>query len=175
MALFGMVWILKLRLQSNTCLFCHRNEIRGAAGTNLIDAGGDHGQRMEFKIKSSQHEYEEMMAPQTHYCEVHGFTPRASGDPAGPFCDSSILESPCARALNTRIPDTRFLSVTDIQEFYELTLLDDSKSVQQKTAETNQIANKWEATDGPISLYSNNNVSILRVIRLHHNVCIKLY
>lgn len=54
-----------------------------------------------------------------------------------------------------------FLSaiVSDIQEFYELTLLDDSKSIQQKTAETNQIANKWEATNGPISLYSNNNVS----------------
>ena len=32
----------------------------------------------------------------------------------------------------------------DIQEFYELTLLDDTKSVQQKTAETLQMANKWE-------------------------------
>ena len=33
---------------------------------------------------------------------------------------------------------------TDIQEFYELTLLDDTKSIQQKTAETLQMANKWE-------------------------------
>lgn len=33
----------------------------------------------------------------------------------------------------------------DIQEFYELTLLDDTKSVQQKTVETIRIANKWEA------------------------------
>lgn len=32
----------------------------------------------------------------------------------------------------------------DIQEFYELTLLDDTKSVQQKTVETLQIASKWE-------------------------------
>ncbi len=32
----------------------------------------------------------------------------------------------------------------DIQEFYELTLLDDTKSVQQKTAETLQMASKWE-------------------------------
>ncbi|XP_047353959.1 disks large homolog 4-like isoform X13 [Vespa velutina] len=42
-------------------------------------------------------------------------------------------------------------NVTDIQEFYELTLLDESKSVQQKTAETNRIAAKWEASDGPIT------------------------
>lgn len=32
----------------------------------------------------------------------------------------------------------------DIQEFYELTLLDESKTVQQKTAETLLIASKWE-------------------------------
>lgn len=53
--------------------------------------------------------------------------------------------------------------VADIQEFYELTLLDDTKSVQEKTAETIRIANKWEASDGPIAPpYSNNNVSTLR-------------
>lgn len=33
---------------------------------------------------------------------------------------------------------------SDIQEFYELTLLDESKTVQQKTAETLLIASKWE-------------------------------
>ncbi|XP_050561885.1 disks large 1 tumor suppressor protein isoform X4 [Spodoptera frugiperda] len=38
-----------------------------------------------------------------------------------------------------------FQALLDIQEFYELTLLDDTKSVQQKTAETIRIANKWEA------------------------------
>ena len=37
-----------------------------------------------------------------------------------------------------------FLNFTDIQEFYELTLLDESKTVQQKTAETLLIASKWE-------------------------------
>ncbi|KAJ6639989.1 Disks large 1 tumor suppressor protein [Pseudolycoriella hygida] len=31
-----------------------------------------------------------------------------------------------------------------IQEFYELTLLDDTKTIQQKTVETLQIASKWE-------------------------------
>lgn len=34
--------------------------------------------------------------------------------------------------------------ISDIQEFYELTLLDESKTVQQKTAETLLIASKWE-------------------------------
>lgn len=34
--------------------------------------------------------------------------------------------------------------LTDIQEFYEFTLLDESKSTQQKTLETLQIASKWE-------------------------------
>lgn len=56
--------------------------------------------------------------------------------------------------------NTRSLCVSDIQEFYELTLLDETKSVQQKTAETIRIANKWEASDGPIApTYGNNDVS----------------
>ncbi|XP_071451738.1 disks large 1 tumor suppressor protein isoform X3 [Hetaerina americana] len=41
-----------------------------------------------------------------------------------------------------------FQALLDIQEFYELTLLDESKSVQQKTAETIRIANKWEIAGG---------------------------
>lgn len=53
-----------------------------------------------------------------------------------------------------------FNFLSDIQEFYELTLLDETKSVQQKTAETIRIANKWEASDGPIATtYGNNDVS----------------
>ncbi|KAA0201989.1 hypothetical protein HAZT_HAZT007570 [Hyalella azteca] len=40
----------------------------------------------------------------------------------------------------------------DIQEFYELTLLDDTKTVQQKTQETLQIASKWEASAGHIAV-----------------------
>uniref|UniRef100_T1J4T2 L27 domain-containing protein n=1 Tax=Strigamia maritima TaxID=126957 RepID=T1J4T2_STRMM len=39
-----------------------------------------------------------------------------------------------------------FQALLDIQEFYEITLLDDSKSIQQKTAETLQIASKWESS-----------------------------
>ncbi|XP_021376710.1 disks large 1 tumor suppressor protein-like isoform X3 [Mizuhopecten yessoensis] len=37
-----------------------------------------------------------------------------------------------------------FQALLDIQEFYECTLLDDSKSTQQKTLETLRIASKWE-------------------------------
>lgn len=44
----------------------------------------------------------------------------------------------------------------DIQEFYELTLLDETKSTQQKTAETLQIASKWEQE-------GNNTLRILEV------------
>lgn len=63
---------------------------------------------------------------------------------------------PCIPTLNTKLANwPRVLNnstsikqfITDIQEFYELTLLDDTKSIQQKTAETIRIANKWE-TDG---------------------------
>ena len=39
-----------------------------------------------------------------------------------------------------------FQALLDIQEFYELTLLDESKTIQQKTVETIQIADKWEGS-----------------------------
>ena len=37
-----------------------------------------------------------------------------------------------------------FSVAADIQEFYEVTLLDDDKTLQQKTAETLQVASRWE-------------------------------
>ncbi|XP_064638199.1 disks large 1 tumor suppressor protein-like isoform X5 [Lineus longissimus] len=37
-----------------------------------------------------------------------------------------------------------FQALLDIQEFYEVTLLDENKSTQQKTLETLQMASKWE-------------------------------
>lgn len=45
-----------------------------------------------------------------------------------------------------------FVLSTDIQEFYELTLLDESKSIQQKTAETLLIASKWELENNKIEV-----------------------
>ncbi|XP_055682469.1 disks large 1 tumor suppressor protein isoform X2 [Lutzomyia longipalpis] len=63
----------------------------------------------------------------------------------------SRLSAPQDRALRIaierviRIFKSRlFQALLDIQEFYELTLLDDTKTIQQKTVETLQIANKWE-------------------------------
>ncbi|KAH9383330.1 hypothetical protein HPB48_024545 [Haemaphysalis longicornis] len=58
-------------------------------------------------------------------------------------------------------PDSPFLSdvltrCADIQEFYEITLLDDSKSIQQKTAETLQIACKWENSPPITGTHSNS-------------------
>ncbi|CAH1781914.1 unnamed protein product [Owenia fusiformis] len=43
-----------------------------------------------------------------------------------------------------------FQALLDIQEFYEVTLLDDSKTNQQKTLETLEIASKWEHNTPPI-------------------------
>lgn len=40
-------------------------------------------------------------------------------------------------------PDIFF---TDIQEFYEVTLLNSHKSCEQKIEEANQVAQKWEKT-----------------------------
>lgn len=42
------------------------------------------------------------------------------------------------------------LCVTEIQEFYEVTLLDSDKTLQEKTAETLQIASNWDKNP-PIS------------------------
>uniref|UniRef100_A0A8C3FHV2 L27 domain-containing protein n=1 Tax=Chrysemys picta bellii TaxID=8478 RepID=A0A8C3FHV2_CHRPI len=39
-----------------------------------------------------------------------------------------------------------FQALIDIQEFYEVTLLNSQKSCEQKTEEANQVAEKWEKT-----------------------------
>ncbi|XP_054555549.1 disks large 1 tumor suppressor protein-like [Talpa occidentalis] len=39
-----------------------------------------------------------------------------------------------------------FQALLDIQEFYEVTLLNSQKSCEQKIEETNQVAQKWEKT-----------------------------
>lgn len=52
-----------------------------------------------------------------------------------------------AKSVSNTKPKTNIffpLFIADIQEFYELTLLDDTKTIQQKTVETLQIASKWE-------------------------------
>lgn len=39
-----------------------------------------------------------------------------------------------------------YIFFTDIQEFYEVTLLNSQKSYEQKIEEANQVAQKWEKT-----------------------------
>ncbi|XP_015840483.1 disks large 1 tumor suppressor protein isoform X6 [Tribolium castaneum] len=120
MALFGMVWLLRVRSEMKRCAKCRRQEVlhaeeRASASTFFtIDAPS--------AMPSTGTASPGPLAPTT-YCEVHGYN----------------------------------LPKEDIQEFYELTLLDETKSVQEKTAETIRIANKWETSDGPIASYTNND------------------
>uniref|UniRef100_A0A8B9UQA2 Uncharacterized protein n=2 Tax=Anas TaxID=8835 RepID=A0A8B9UQA2_9AVES len=44
---------------------------------------------------------------------------------------------------------------TDIQEFYEVTLLNSQKSYEQKLEEANQVAEKWEKTTSPATGQEN--------------------
>lgn len=79
----------------------------------------------------------------------------------------SRLSEPQDRALRIaierviRIFKSRlFQALLDIQEFYELTLLDDSKTIQQKTAETLQIASKWEQDGHAIKIADNQRMKV---------------
>uniref|UniRef100_A0A8C6YY37 Uncharacterized protein n=1 Tax=Nothoprocta perdicaria TaxID=30464 RepID=A0A8C6YY37_NOTPE len=44
---------------------------------------------------------------------------------------------------------------TDIQEFYEVTLLNSQKSYEQKIEEVNEVAEKWEKTTSPATGHEN--------------------
>lgn len=80
--------------------------------------------------------------------------------PSGRVQRSRGVDSrPSAGEISRTTNVSSFSFFPDIQEFYELTLLDDTKSIQQKTAETIRIANKWEANDGPITPGYKNDVS----------------
>ncbi|XP_044762452.1 disks large 1 tumor suppressor protein isoform X4 [Coccinella septempunctata] len=127
MALFGMVWLLRVRSEMKRCTKCRRQQHQQRPNFGLDDGASaatfftidPPTTPTTLNTPSPGHS----LAPTT-YCEVHGYN----------------------------VPKE------DIQEFYELTLLDDSKSVQEKTAETIRIANKWESSDGPIApTYTNND------------------
>ncbi|XP_074812008.1 disks large homolog 2 isoform X8 [Natator depressus] len=57
-----------------------------------------------------------------------------------------------------------FQALIDIQEFYEVTLLNSQKSCEQKTEEANQVAEKWEKTKssatGHASLQKNQESAV---------------
>jgi len=62
----------------------------------------------------------------------------------------------------------------DIQEFYDTTLLDDSKSVQQKTTETLQIVAKWEQTltiAGGVPQQTTLQTEVSYIIHPLHSKC----
>ncbi|XP_049821399.1 discs large homolog 1-like protein isoform X8 [Aethina tumida] len=135
MALFGMVWLLRVRSEMKRCAKCRRHELQQQQmEAATADRRSAASQATFFTIDApvpppvtDSHSPGHTLGPTT-YCEVHGFNPRKE----------------------------------DIQEFYELTLLDENKSVQEKTAETIRIANKWEANDGPIApTYTNNDEEAL--------------
>ncbi|XP_055437493.1 disks large 1 tumor suppressor protein-like isoform X5 [Bubalus kerabau] len=48
-----------------------------------------------------------------------------------------------------------FQALLDIQEFYEVTLLNSQKSCEQKIEEANQVAQKWEKTSLLTSCHDN--------------------
>nr|XP_014343436.1 PREDICTED: disks large 1 tumor suppressor protein-like isoform X1 [Latimeria chalumnae] len=48
-----------------------------------------------------------------------------------------------------------FQALLDIQEFYEVTLLDSHMSCEQKLEEVNHIADKWEKTSSPAAVLKN--------------------
>lgn len=45
-----------------------------------------------------------------------------------------------------------FQALLDIQEFYEVTLLNAHTSFEQKTAEVNQVVEQWEETNSPMMI-----------------------
>lgn len=68
------------------------------------------------------------------------------------------LNKPQDRALRTAIERVirifqshLFLALLDIQEFYETTLLDDSKTTDQKALETDEAVQRWESNP-PVEL-----------------------
>ncbi|XP_021923055.1 disks large 1 tumor suppressor protein isoform X4 [Zootermopsis nevadensis] len=136
MALFGMVWLLRVRAEMRRCAKCRREELQQKQQQQQQQQQIQQKQ-LQQRQESLQSSYDHVSAssaatfytldtpgPGGTYCEVHGYVPPKE----------------------------------DIQEFYELTLLDETKSIQQKTAETIRIANKWEASDGPITpTYGNND------------------
>ncbi|XP_011305569.1 disks large 1 tumor suppressor protein isoform X2 [Fopius arisanus] len=133
MALFGMVWLLRVRSEMRRCSKCKRDEM--VTTQQHPHHGHQHrGHQHNRPTSSLLHTPEDGLTVSSANTLFTLDTPGGAG-PAGSYCEVHGYVAP----------------KEDIQEFYELTLLDESKSVQQKTAETIRIADKWEASDGPIT------------------------
>ncbi|XP_043272342.1 disks large homolog 4 isoform X7 [Venturia canescens] len=145
MALFGMVWLLRVRSEMRRCSKCRREELLVVQQQNPQRCNENEQQSRQQQRPHHQHSSASQATSLIQTSE-DGLTvssantlftldtPGTAG-PAGSYCEVHGYVTP----------------KEDIQEFYELTLLDESKSVQQKTVETIRIADKWEASDGPIT------------------------
>ncbi|XP_011343158.1 disks large 1 tumor suppressor protein isoform X9 [Ooceraea biroi] len=149
MALFGMVWLLRVRSEMRRCSKCRHEEML---------AQQQHQQQVQLQQQQQQqqhhHHHHQHHQQQRTLSQATSLLQTMSDDGVSSSANTLFtLDTPGAAG-----PAASYCEVhgyvqakEDIQEFYELTLLDESKSVQQKTAETIRIADKWEASDGPIT------------------------
>ncbi|XP_011343161.1 disks large 1 tumor suppressor protein isoform X12 [Ooceraea biroi] len=162
MALFGMVWLLRVRSEMRRCSKCRHEEML---------AQQQHQQQVQLQQQQQQqqhhHHHHQHHQQQRTLSQATSLLQTMSDDGVSSSANTLFtLDTPGAAG-----PAASYCEVhgyvqakEDIQEFYELTLLDESKSVQQKTAETIRIADKWEASDGPITpTFAQNDVPRTRV------------
>ncbi|XP_076223885.1 MAGUK family member discs large 1 isoform X9 [Nomia melanderi] len=148
MALFGMVWLLRVRSEMRRCSKCRHEEILAAQQQQQQQQQQlQHQQQQQHHIHHHTHHQQRTLSQGTSLLQTpeDGVTSSAN--------TLFTLDTPGAAGSTGSYCEVHgFVQAKeDIREFYELTLLDESKSVQQKTAETIRIADKWEASDGPIT------------------------
>ncbi|XP_070510355.1 disks large 1 tumor suppressor protein isoform X9 [Cardiocondyla obscurior] len=157
MALFGMVWLLRVRSEMRRCSKCRHEE--------MLAQQQQQQQQLQQQVQQQQqqqHHHHHQHHQQRTLSQATSLLQTMSDDVSSSANTLFTLDTPGAAG-----PAGSYCEVhgyvqakEDIQEFYELTLLDESKSVQQKTAETIRIADKWEASDGPITpTFAQNDVS----------------
>ncbi|XP_071555901.1 disks large 1 tumor suppressor protein isoform X10 [Temnothorax nylanderi] len=153
MALFGMVWLLRVRSEMRRCSKCRHEEMLAQQQQQQQQ----HQQQVQLQQQQQQqqhhHHHHQHHQQQRTLSQATSLLQTMSDDVSSSANTLFTLDTPGAAG-----PAGSYCEVhgyvqakEDIQEFYELTLLDESKSVQQKTAETIRIADKWEASDGPIT------------------------
>nr|XP_034186598.1 disks large 1 tumor suppressor protein isoform X10 [Osmia lignaria] len=149
MALFGMVWLLRVRSEMRRCSKCRHEEI--------LAAQQQQQQQQQQQLQQQQQQHHHLHHHSHHQQRTVSQTTSLLQTPDDAVSSSAntlfTLDTPgAAGSAGSYCEVHGFVQAKeDIQEFYELTLLDESKSVQQKTAETIRIADKWEASDGPIT------------------------
>ncbi|CAL7951925.1 unnamed protein product [Xylocopa violacea] len=156
MALFGMVWLLRVRSEMRRCSKCRHEEILAAQQQQQQQQQQQH-QQLQQQQQQQQQQHHHLHHHSHHQAHTLSQTTSLLQTPDDAVSSSAntlfTLDTPgAAGSAGSYCEVHGFVQAKeDIQEFYELTLLDESKSVQQKTAETIRIADKWEASDGPIT------------------------